>query len=705
MIPYSLNANPNLSRWVSFEPDGKARIAFGKVEYGQGNMTALAQIGAEELDVDWSRVRTDEPTSSNAPDEGLTVGSMSIEMSGASVRVACAEVRSLFLDHAAQRLAAPREALTIADGAIHRDGEDTGLTYWTLAGEVDLNRAPTGDVKPKNPADYRVVGKSIPRLDLAPKVFGAAFIHDFIPPGTVHARVLRQPGPRAKLTSLDEAQIRKAAGADVEILREGEFIAFLSPSEAAVEAAVARAEQIAVWSDARSIAQEMGEAEALKSLAAETFETGAPKPEPSNRRRITATYSKPYICHGSMGPSCGIARFENGRLAVWTHAQGVFPLRAMIASGLGLAPEQIETHHMQGPGNYGHNGSDDAAFDAAVIALRHPGKQVRVQWRREDEFGYAPVGTAMVMTLTAELDASGRIADYTTELWSAPQTGRGRALAERSLPPREQPAPPPAAPNMPSRPQGMRFSGAVLNATPSYDIAATRIVEHAIAKPPVRTSSLRGLGGPPNEYAGECFIDELAEAAGEDPLTYRLAMLTNPRSRHVLTRVAELARWERRGPTGTGHGVGLAFCIHRNRGAYVGVAAEVDVDAEVRVQRVWCVADAGLIVNPDGARNQIEGGIVMATSWALKEQAPMGGPGIAARNWSDYPILRFDEIPAVEIELVHVPDQPAMGIGEISSGPAMAAIGNAVAYALGTRIRDLPFTRDRIATALLAEPR
>jgi CO/xanthine dehydrogenase Mo-binding subunit len=250
---------------------------------------------------------------------------------------------------------------------------------------------------------------------------------------------------------------------------------------------------------------------------------------------------------------------------------------------------------------------------------------------------------------------------------------------------------------------GVRFSGAVLNATPSYDIAATRIVEHAIARPPVRTSSLRGLGGPPNEFAGECFIDELAEAAGADPLAYRLGMLTDPRARHVLSRVAALAQWDRRWDTGTGRGLGLAFCIHRNRGAYVGAVAEVEAAEEVRVTKVWCVADAGLIINPDGARNQIEGGIVMATSWALKEQVQIEGPGIAVKNWEDYPILRFDEVPEVEIELVHAPEQPALGVGEISSGPAMAAIGNAVAHALGARIRDLPFTRERLAAALLAE--
>lgn len=698
MIPIFLNANPSLARWVSFEPEGKVLIAFGKVEYGQGTMTALAQIGAEELDVDWSRVRVEEPATGSTPDEFLTVGSMSVEMSGPGVRVACAEVRARFLDHAAKVLDCAREELSIADGAFLLDGAPTGLTYWTMAKDVDLDVAPTGEVTPKNPDDYHIVGQSKTRFDLEPKLFGAAFVHDLMPENCLHARVLRQPGAEAKLKSLNEAAIRKAAGADIEMFRDGEFVAFLSSSEAAVQAALEAAVLHAEWQDARTRDPALSEATSLRDLPAETFETGAPKPEPSNRRRVTAVYSKPYIAHGSLGPSCGVAVWRDGKLTVWTHAQGVYPIRATIAGGLGLELEQVEAHHMQGPGNYGHNGSDDAAFDAALLALRHPGRPVRVQWRREDEFAYAPVGPAMLISLTAELDAAGRIADYTAELWSGPQTNRGRAIAEAAIPPVERKVTDVAPPWV----RGARFSGAVLNATPSYDIETTRVTEHAISQPPVRTSSLRGLGGPPNEFASECFVDELAEAAGEDPLRYRLAMLSDPRARAVLERVGEMADWTRRWEAGTGKGLGIAFCIHRNRGAHVAIAAEVDVETEVRVRHIWCAADAGLIVNPDGARNQIEGGIIMAASWALKEQVRLGAAGIETTTWDDYPILRFDEVPGIDIDLIDRPHEPAMGIGEISSGPTMAAIGNAVAHALGARIRDLPFTRERIAQTLLS---
>lgn len=702
-LPTTLAANPRLDRWVSFLPDGFVRIATGKVEYGQGAMTAIAQIGAEELDVTMAQVRAQEPSTLQAPNEGLTVGSMSVEMSGASVRQACAEVRALFLGAAAAKLNCTVDALSVRDGAILRDGAPTGETYWTLAGAVDLARDADGARgAPKAVSAYRLVGRESARVDLPAKVFGGAFLHDIALPGMMHARVLRQPSPGAKLKALDEAAVKRAAKGGVAIWRNQDFVAFLSDDEAVARRAHEAAVQRAEWEGGRTLASGVSEAVSLRDAESELYETGAPKGEPSNRRRVTARYSKPYLAHGSMGPSCAIALYDGARLTLWVHSQGVFPIRAMIARGLGLDESVIDVRHEQGPGNYGHNGADDAAFDAAVLAMAHPGKPIRVMWRREDEFAHAPVGTAMDIELTAELDEAGRIADYTAEIWSGRHTNRGRALAERALPP-APPSPPPPVPVGVAAPGGMmRFSGALLNARPSYDIGASRVIEHEVTRTPVRTSSLRGLGGPPNEYAGECFVDELADAVGEDPLAYRLNMMSDPRSRRVLMRAAELAQWPKRGERGTGRGLGLAFCIHRNRGAYVACVADVTVETEIRLNKIWCVADAGLIVNPDGAKNQIEGGIIMAASWLLKEQVKLGGHGIETTTWDDYPILRFDEVPELVVELIHAPDKPAMGVGEISSGPAMAAIGNAVAHALGARVRDLPMTRERVAAALLA---
>ena len=696
-VPASLAANPRLDRWVGFETPGVVRVAVGKVEYGQGALTGLAQIAAEELDVRMDQLDVVNPKTDRSPDEGLTVGSMTTESSGASIRAACAEVRALFTAAEARRLGCPASALDVDGGAFLQDGAPSGLDYWALAAEVDLAVAPTGEAAAKSPDRHRIVGQNAARLDLPAKVFGAGYLHDLAPAGMLHARVLRQPGPDAKLASLDEAAIRHAAGALIEILRENQFVAFLSESEVAVVAAVSAAELGAHWDGARDLSPALSETASLKELPCESFPSPVPPAEPSNRRRHTADYSRPYIAHGSMGPSCGLAVFDGDELTVWTHAQGVYPLRALLARVCGLPPAKIKVVHTQGAGTYGHNGSDDAAIDAAVIAMRRPARPIRVLWRREDEFGHEPLGTAMHIELTAELDAGGRIADYGTEIWSGSHTGgRGRCLAETAL--GLPPAPPMVPPTLPG---GVRFSGGILNAIPSYEIATKRVTEHLV-QAPVRTSSLRGLGGPVNTYANECFVDELAELVGHDPVAFRLAHVTDPRAQVVIERAAAMAGWADRGEAGTGRGLGFAYCRYRDRGAYVAVAVAVAVDTEVRLDRMWCVTDCGQVINPDACKNQLEGGMIMAASWALKEQVRLAGAGVVSTTWDDYPILRFDEIPPVDVELIMAQNQRSTGTGEVSLGPAMAAIGNAVAHALGTRLRDLPFTRDRIARALLA---
>ena len=699
-LPPMLAANPQLDRWVRFQADGRVRIAFGRMEYGQGIATALAQLAADELDVPFSQLNVVAAATGAIPDEGLTVGSMSIEFSGPAIRAACAETRALFTAAAAGRLGCAPAELDVVDGAFHRAGAATGLDYWGLASDVDLARPATGEIAPKTPDRLRQVGRSEPRIDLPAKVFGAAFLHDLDLPGMRHARILRQPSPGARLQELDEAAVRRAVPG-VDILIDHAFVALICETEADAARAHAAALVAAKWTDVRAMDPALSEPAALKTLPHEDFAAGAQPGGPSNRRRITASYSKPFLSHGSLGPSMGLAQFQDGKLTIWTHNQGVYPMRALAARITGLAPEAIEVIHGQGPGCYGHTGADDPPIDAALIALRRPGRPIRVQWRREDEFGFAPVGTAMVMELAAELDPSGRLVDYTAEIWNTPHTGaRGGAVAESALAGYVAPPKPPQR----LMPDGSRFSGGLLNATPSYDIAATRTLEHVI-ETPIRSSSLRSLGGAPNTFAGESFVDELAEAAGQDPLAYRLAMLSEPRGRKVLTRLAAMCDWTRRWEAGTGRGLGLAYDRHRGRGAMTACAAEVEVDADVKLVKLWCVCDGGLIVNPDGAKNQIEGGMIMAASWALKEQVKLGGAGITSLTWDDYPILRFSEIPPIEIELIDTRDERPCGLGEVSQGPVMAAIGNAVAHALGARIRDLPMTRERIADILLAADR
>ena len=698
-LPASLVDNPRLDRWIRFQPDRTVRIATGKVEIGQGVVTAIGQIAADELDVPLERIAVLSGDTTDGPDELYTTSSLSIEMSGGSVRLVCAEVRAKALERAALRLNCSRDELSVVDGQFLQNGAATGQDYWTVAPEIDLSQAVTGTAPAKPAASYKVVGRSVPRVDLPAKVSGAAFVHDFLPENLLHARTLRQPSRGATLASLDEAAIRRAAKGELQIVREANFVAFVSPVESVAQAAAAAAPLHATWNNVRRIDPEQQEAAWLKGQPSEDRRIGAEPSAAPPKRLVQITVSRPYIAHASMAPSCALAEFRDGHLTVWSHGQGMHPLRKNLAAVLGLPIEAITARHLHGAGCYGHNGADDAALDAALIARRLPGQCIRLQWRREEEFGFEPVGPAMLVTLHVDLDERGRPADWTTEIFSPthvqrPGSGSGYLLASEALanpPPEVTPTDPPEA----------RGGGGTRNAVPLYDVPAHRILHHLVLRPPVRTSALRGLGALPNVYAIESLMDELAARVGEDPVAYRLSILSEPRARKLIELVAERADWASRGPAGTGKGLGLAFARYKNRAAYAAVAAAVTVQETVKVDRVWAVVDAGLVVNPDGARNQLEGGIVQAVSWTLKEQVRMDEQGISSRDWDSYPILRFSEVPEMQVELVDDAGNPSLGVGECTVGPTAAAIGNAVAHALGVRIHDMPLTRDRIMAALL----
>ena len=698
-LPTSLVENPSLDRWIRFQPDRTVRIATGKVEIGQGVVTAIGQIAADELDVPFERIAVLSGDTAEGPDELYTTSSLSVEVSGGSVRLVCAEVRAKALERAALRLNCSRDELTVAEGRFLQNGAATGQDYWTVAAEIDLGQAVTGTATVKPTASYKVVGSSVPRLDLPAKVSGAAFIYDVQPENLLHARMLRQPNPGASLASLDEAAIRRAAKGELQIVRDANFVGFVSPIESVAQAAAVAAPLHATWANVRRLDPAQQEAAWLKGQPSDDRRIGAPPAPTPPKNLVRITVSRPYVAHASMAPSCALAEFRDGHLTVWSHGQGMHPLRKNLAAVLGLPPDAITARHLHGPGCYGHSGADDAALDAALIAQRLPGRCIRLQWRREEEFAFEPVGPAMLVSLHVDLDERGRPADWTTEIWSGthvqrPGMGSGYLLASEALanpPPEVKPTDPPEA----------RGGGGTRNAVPLYDVPAHRILHHLVLRPPVRTSALRGLGALPNVYAIESLIDELATRAGEDPVAYRLSILSEPRARRLIEMVAKRADWASRGPAGTGKGLGLGFARYKNRAAYAAVVAAVTVQETVRVDRVWAVADAGLVVNPDGARNQLEGGVIQAVSWTLKEQVRFDEQGIASRNWDGYPILRFSEVPAIEAELVDGAGNPSLGVGECTVGPTAAAIGNAVTHALGVRIHDMPLTRERIMAALL----
>jgi len=702
-LPQSLIDNPLLSQWVAFEEPGRVRIATGKVEIGQGILTALTQIAAEELDVAPERLRIVSGETDVSPSEGFTSGSYSIAVGGASIRLVCAEVRSLFLDRLADLLGCPAGELSIEDGKFLRAGRETGRDYWSVAGEVALERRASGTAPTKLPSTYRIVGRNLPRLDLPVKLTGAAFIHDIAPAHVVHARVLRRPWRGARLAALDWNAVRKAAQAPIEILREGDFVAFTADTEIAVMRAAAAARALARWEGGEPAPADVDEPDWLKAQPSRdrTVETGL-----AGRAQqgpvVEARYSRPFLTDASIGPSCALAELADGELTVWSHSQGPAVLRDWLARALGLERSQVTVFHRQGAGAYGHNTADDAAFDAAYLATRMPGRTVRVQWSREDEFLSAPISTAMAIELRAVLDDDNRPADWSIEIWSPPHAQRPGMNGNSNLIGAE------ALPNAPPRNElndvpDERGGGATRNAYAIYDLPRHRLIHHLLPQVPLRTSSLRGLGAWANVFAIESFLDELADLAGEDPVSYRLSLLSDPRARRVVETAAQMSGWFEGRDLHEGRARGFGFARYKNIASFAAVVAEVEVDEAVHLRRIWCCADAGLVITPDGARNQLEGGIIQGASFVLKERVRFEDGRVAATTWEDYPILRFSEVPEIDIHLIDAPNEPALGLGEAAVGPTGAAIGNAVARALGKRIRDLPLTRERIMATLLAE--
>jgi nicotinate dehydrogenase subunit B len=703
VLPGTLNDNPMLDRWVSFPAPGKVTVNTGRVELGQGVLTAMAQIAADELDVAMERVTVHSGDTVRAPNEGYTAGSQSIQTGGVAMRQACADVRAMFLDQAAQIIGCKPAELIVRDGSILRNSAPTGLDYWTLTGAIDLAVKATGSGARKAVKDFRTIGEYSDRIDLPGKIFGdAAFIHDMKLDGMVHARVARQPNRGATIGAVDEAAIKRAAKGAVEFVRNGNFLAIVGKDETAVELAGAAAINHVTWTNVEAPTPQQQEATWLLQRPTVDRLLGEPEPaDPQGRQRFEATFTRGYVAHASISPSCGLALYDGKQLTVWTHCQGVFPLRAALARALKLDAAAIFVQHVQSSGCYGHNGADDAACDAAIIAMQKPGVPIRVRWRREEEFVHEPKSPSMVVKVRALLDDNGKPADWTQEIWSGNHNGRpgggNHLLGEIALPDLTAL---PQANEVPEAAGG----GATRNGDPIYAIPSKRIIHHMITETPIRVSALRGLGATANVFALESCIDELAERAGQDPVAYRLSITSDPRARAVIEKAAAMANWTPNAEGGAGHGRGFAFARYKNKAAYCAVVVEIDVEESIAVRRVWCATDAGLVVSPDGALNQIEGGIIQAVSWVIKEQVRFDNDapsGSSSFDWETYPVLKFSEVPEITMELINTKDEVPLGVGEVVGGPIAAAIGNAVSHALGVRIRDLPLTRERIMARLL----
>ena len=697
-LPVSLAANPKLSAWLKFSSTGQVTISPGKVEIGQGIVTALAQIAADELDIDLSRVRMIRASTAVSPNEGVTSGSLSIQQSGRALRHACAEVRRIFLQQAAERLGVDIDALDIEDGTISGPG-NVRTSYWELAEEVSLDRDATPGVMPKVASRRALAGNSIQRIDIPDKVLGRPrFIHDHALAGMLHGRVLRPENARAKLTELKEDAARAVAGL-VAIVRDGSFAGVVSETEHGAELAVQALRKGAAWSDGDPLPDESDLASFLKAQPTEstTIDKKTAASPGAAARTIRRQYTRPYIAHASIAPSCAMAQWNGDRVHVWTHSQGVYLLRADLALVLKLPVEQITVEHMEGAGCYGHNAADDVALDAVLLAKAAGGRPVRVQWSRQGEMSDAPFGAAMAIEIEADLDAQGEIVDWRHSIWGNGHVARpGRAAQPALLAGFELADPFPRM--VSTNPPQANGGGSDRNSVPLYDFPSWRIESHRLTTMPIRTSALRTLGAQGNVFAIESILDEIAAERGEDPVAFRLRHLKDERAKDVIRAVAARAKWKPEKQPGIGHGV--AFARYKNTGAYCAAIAEIEGAEEISVRKLTLAVDVGEAINPDGVINQIEGGAIQATSWVLKERVRFDRQRITSTSWTEYPILRFSEVPDVEVEVIQRPDVDPVGAGEAAHGPVTAAIANAVFDALGVRVRDLPITRDRIIAAM-----
>jgi nicotinate dehydrogenase subunit B len=701
-LPGSLEKNRALDAWLRINTDGSALIFTGKVELGQGIVTALAQIAAEELDLPLARIEMISGDTGRTPNEGYTSGSQSIEYGGTAVRLACAQARQLLLDCAATKLNVAANLLVVVDGVVGApDGRTIG--YGDLARETAWHRDVVAQVPVKAPATHAIVGQSIARRDIPAKVTGgAAYVQDIRIDGMLHGRVVRPPRAGARLESVDIASAQSLPGV-VTVFRDGSFLGVVAVREEQAVKARETLQQSARWSGGASLPDPARVHDDLLSLPREALVISEKKAlVPADAVSIQARYTRPYLAHASIGPSCALAQFSDAKLTVYTHSQGVFPLRRDLAKALKLEENAIRCIHDEGSGCYGHNGADDVALDAALLARAVGGRPVRVQWMRDDEFAWEPYGPAMVMHAKGAI-SDGRVVDYTYEVFSNTHSTRpgqtadatNNLLASWYLAEPRQPGPPTNIP----QPAG----GGDRNAIPLYAFPNQRIVNHLITAMPLRVSALRTLGAYANVFAIESFMDELASLARADPVAFRLAHLNDPRARAVIEAAAKRAEWKPGASGSADHGWGIGFAKYKTLAAYVAVVAEIELDrrtGSIRVLNVVVAADAGQVINPNGLKNQLEGGVIQSTSWTLHEAVRFDATRIVSRDWASYPILTMPETPRVLVELIDRPDERSLGAGEASSGPTAAAIANAVAHATGARVRDLPLSPDRIKTAL-----
>ena len=693
-LPKALQKQPQIGSWLRINPDNTVSVFTGKVELGQGLRTALAQIVAEELELPLRSIVMEAVSTSQSPDEGYTAGSASLEQSGLALRLAAAQLRESLRQLAATTFKIDKMRIRLKDANVWQ-GHEPLCSYADLAQELDPTERISGRVQPKSSKAYRLIGKPLPRLDIPDKVKGKSpFIHDLQLPGMVHGRVLRAPHYGASLASLASESLELDGLLKLE--RRGNFVGVIAKREYQAVKALKRLEQLATWQPV--VLPNFGDLPTyLRTLPvqSEVVREGNPTQTlTSAETQLEASYCQPYQAHASVAPSCAVALVEGERLTVWTHSQGIYPLRRELACFLNLNEADLTLIHQEGAGCYGHNGADDVAADAALLALALPGRPVRVQWTLQQELQNEPYSPAMLMDVQAGLDARGKIIGWDYKVLTDSHVGRPGGQGDRLRASWEVSRSSKASWSGPTE-------GGYRNAETLYALGDARITAN-FYQGPLRVSALRTLGAFANTFANESFMDELAYAAQCDPLAFRLRHLEDKRARAVLEAAAEKVGWQAHSRP-SGRGVGIAFARYKNSKAYVAQAVALRLNArtaEIQVERVVTVCDAGQVINSNGLLNQLEGGTLQGLSRSLYEEVTLGWDGDGMQDWEAYKVLGFADNPEIETALIDQPNLDPLGAGEAATPPVAAAIANALYDASGIRLRELPFTPRRLRRRL-----
>ncbi|SPF53034.1 Aerobic-type carbon monoxide dehydrogenase, large subunit CoxL/CutL-like protein [Candidatus Sulfopaludibacter sp. SbA4] len=686
-------AAPDVDSFLAIHADGSVTIYTSKVDIGTGLATAFRQTAAEELGIPVERFNVIEGDTATTPNHGGTGGSSGIPRGAADIRRAAATARQALLDLGSKQLNRPAADLTISAGEVHPAADGKGIAVAALIGGKRFSLKVDPQAPLRDPAAYTVVGKPILRADVPAKCTGRhPYLQDLTVPGMLHGRVVRPASMGARLLSVDESSVRAIPG--VRVVRVESFLGVVAKDEwAAIRAA---RELKATWSEWSGLPGSAGFERTLRESPVERDQVVVNRGDANAPKPLSATYYWPFQSHASLAPSCAVADCKESGTTVWSASQNPFGLRGNLAKVFGIPQEKIHVIYLDGSGSYGSNGNDDAAADALLLS-RAAGQPVRMQWMREDEHGWDPKGPAQLLDIRGAIDAEGNITAWETQMWLPGGPQGDRALVG------------PESAGL-AQGHGQNAGAMTLNTDPPYATANLRVVAHSLKDTPLRLSNLRAPGKIANVFAVEGFTDELAVAAGMDAAAFRRRLLADPRAIAVLDRALAMIEWQPRPSpnpkpaAGNLHvGRGIAYMRYKHTENYVAMAMEVAVDratGKVTVRRVACAHDCGLIVNPDGLRNQVEGNIVQTLSRTLHEEVTFDRSRVTSVDWASYPVLTFPEAPAIEVALIDHPDQPSYGAGEAASAPVAAALANAIFDATGVRLRTVPFTPARVKAAL-----